>query len=154
MWIILETAFAACNNFVGLSNDIIISCNFRPLNIIRFKTLKGAIISCISRVVTYERSKTLPLSQIVFNRARPFSPFLSLLSWSTAVTFSANPKKVSKNFCLYIRFFFFFTEVFEISPADSEFVDLTLECLYEMRDLFCPTCSDRCHTVVLRNVVS
>ena len=155
MWIILETAFAACNNFVGLYNDIITNCNFRPLNIIRFKTLKGAIISCVSRVVTYERSKTLPLSQIVFNIARPFSLFLSLLSWSTAVTiFLCQPKESFQKFLHLFSLFFLFYRSFRDQSSRFRICWFNLERFYEMRNPFCPTCSDRCHTIVLQNVVS
>ena len=57
----------------------------------------SSVVFC-RRILTYESSRTLPSWQIVFNIARPFSAFSSLLSWSTAVSiFFCQPNKSSFN---------------------------------------------------------
>ena len=88
--------FDASNNFVGPCDSIIANCNFCHLSIIELTYLN--IVVFLRKVLTYDSSRTLSLSQIVFNIARSFSAFWSLFCGSTAVTiFFCQPSKISFN---------------------------------------------------------
>ena len=60
----------------------------------------------------------------------------------------------AKNLYFHFRFFPLFIEVFKICQIDSKFVYCTLERFYEMSDPSCPTCPDKCYSIVIDKVVS
>ena len=68
-------------------------------------------------------------------------------------------QKITSIFLPFLPFFLFSLSLFsvflrKICQIDSKFVDWKLEYFYKMPNPFCPTSSDRCHTIALNKVVS